>query len=309
MHGIPQMGDRSKRQGKVHSKSLHLALRELVFNWFPKVQQKLCSDLSMYMPNSPSLRSALTLLSMLLFCQISFSGPGALNDTGITFCGDTTTNTANCTPVGADSGAYPRQDARYGRDAQAAAGKLTKVGGGSAGFDFTKIANDGSDLPASAVLGTGPKDWACTRDNVTSLTWEVKTISGLRSMNQTYTWYNSNPTTNGGAVGTESGGICATVGRCDTEKFMADVNELGLCGSNDWRIPTQKELEGIADLGRVRPAIDPTYFPNTQYVNFWTSLPAPNQTTYARIVDFASGRAGVHSRNGKDAVRLVRTEQ
>jgi hypothetical protein len=43
---------------------------------------------------------------------------------------------------------------------------------------YTKIANDGSELPDSATLGTNPTDWACTKDNKTGLIWEVKTDDG-----------------------------------------------------------------------------------------------------------------------------------
>jgi hypothetical protein len=136
----------------------------------------------------------LAFLSPVLLCaSLAHAGPGALNDTGITFCGDATTNTANCATVAADGGKFPRQDARYGRDAQAAAGTLAKVGGGGAGFDFTKIANNGTVLAASAALGSGATHWACTRDNVTGLIWTVKTTSGLRSQSHHYSWYNSNP--------------------------------------------------------------------------------------------------------------------
>ena len=54
-----------------------------------------------------------------------------------------------------------------GRDASAIAS--TKTGVGGAGFDFTKIANNGDELLPNAALGKGLKDWACTRDNVTGL--------------------------------------------------------------------------------------------------------------------------------------------
>jgi hypothetical protein len=51
---------------------------------------------------------------------------------------------------------------------------------------YTKIANNGANLPDSALLGTGPTDWACTRDNRSGLLWEVKTAdSGLRDWNKT----------------------------------------------------------------------------------------------------------------------------
>ncbi|MBV5309871.1 hypothetical protein, partial [Chromatium okenii] len=69
----------------------------------------------------------------------------------------------------------------------------------------------------------------CVKDNVTGLIWEVKTDNttpDLRDKDWTYTWYNS-------GTGTASGGTCKTTGRCDTEKFVADVNTSGLCGFND----------------------------------------------------------------------------
>ena len=55
---------------------------------------------------------------------------------------------------------------------------------------YSKIANSGSVLPDSAVLGSGAGDWACTRDNTTGLIWEVKTTDGgLRDWNKGYTNY------------------------------------------------------------------------------------------------------------------------
>ena len=41
------------------------------------------------------------------------------------------------------------------------------------------MANNGTDLPESALLGSGPTDWACTRDNTSGLLWEVKSGQGL----------------------------------------------------------------------------------------------------------------------------------
>ena len=66
---------------------------------------------------------------------------------------------------------------------RAGTGALPKTGAGAAGFDYTKIANDGSELPADAPLGSAAGEWACTRDNATGLVWEVKTDDGgLRDM-------------------------------------------------------------------------------------------------------------------------------
>ncbi|MCF8168920.1 MAG: DUF1566 domain-containing protein [Rhodoferax sp.] len=239
-----------------------------------------------------------------LGCAASSCAAG-LNDTGITDCSDD--NAVVTTGVEADTGSHPRQDCRYGRDAAAKAG-MPKVGGGGKGFDFTKIANDGTVLPETAALGTAAKDWACTRDNVTGLIWEVKTTSGLRSQSHAYSWYNSNAATNGGSVGTASGGTCFATGRCDTEKFTADVNAAGLCGASDWRMPRVKDLAGIADLGRSYPAIDPVHFPNTPSSDFWSGSPYADSDV-AWSVNFVYGEVYYRSRRSNDAVRLVRGGQ
>ncbi|MBK6593784.1 MAG: DUF1566 domain-containing protein [Burkholderiales bacterium] len=270
--------------------------------------------LSCFPPRSASyiaVAAPVTALVLIVLPAHAAGPTGLLNDTGITFCGDVTTNIATCATVAADGGTFPGQDARYGRDAQAAAGQLTKVGGGDAGFDFTKMANNGTVLPADAALGSGATDWACTRDNVTGLIWEVKTTSGLRSQSHTYSWYNSNPATNGGAVGQASRGSCFTEDRCDTEKYVQDVNAVGLCGVSDWRMPTVKELEGIAHHGGPIPAIDPSYFPNTPISRFWSGSPWADGSTLAWIVHFSTGASAGDRRNSYSdhGVRLVRAGQ
>ncbi len=215
-----------------------------------------------------------------------------LNDTGIDFCGAASSGNAAC------NGSQPAgQDAYYGRDAQPPA----KIGGGGKGFDFTAL--DAAGNP------TTPGTHACTRDNVTGLWWEVKAndANHLRHMGWTYTWYKSaSPDGNPGVV---SGGSCKTTGRCDTEKFVADVNAAGLCGKSDWRMPTVKELEGIADFGRSNPAIDPTYFPNTSSSYFWSGSPYAYYSSYAWVVVFNNGGAYSFSRYNGNSVRLVRGGQ
>jgi hypothetical protein len=55
---------------------------------------------------------------------------------------------------------------------------------------YTKIANNGASLPNGTALGFALGDWACTRDNSTSLIWEVKTRDdGLRDKKKSYTNY------------------------------------------------------------------------------------------------------------------------
>lgn len=241
-----------------------------------------------------------------LLCAV-FGATAALNDTGVTQCGDATGYATNlCT---GDFGTYPRQDGDVGRDALAAASQLTKTGAGSKGFDFNKIANNGSVLLDTATLGANPTDWACTRDNVTGLIWEVKTASAdLRNQSHTYTWYQSNATALGASLGVVSGGACFTAGQCDTEKYVASVNAARLCGAADWRLPTYVELQSIVDYGSFNPAIDVNYFPNSPGVSYWWSSNMNITTTGATwAVGVYEGAAYSMTHSSAYSVRLVRT--
>jgi hypothetical protein len=218
---------------------------------------------------------------------------GPLNDTGIDFCGAASSGNAAC------DGSQPAgQDAHYGRDAHPPA----KIGGGGKGFDFTAL--DAAGNP------TTPGAHACTRDNVTGLWWEVKVndVSHLRHMHWFYAWYDS--VNYGGDAGTPNSGVgCKQPGRCDTEKFVVDVNASALCGKTDWRMPTVKELVGIVDFGRSNQAIDPAYFPNTPNPVFWSGSPNASGWGSAWYVNFSNGDTGYTSRNNGGYVRLVRGGQ
>jgi pimeloyl-ACP methyl ester carboxylesterase len=237
---------------------------------------------------------------------------GRLNDTGITWSGHATSgNAVICGGAGHPAG----QDCHYGRDAQAAAGQLTKIGGGNAGFDYTKISNSGQPLPASATLGSGLNDWACTRDNVTGLIWEVKVNNAahVRHMGHSYTWYNPNsPDGNPGSVGsTPSCGNTLGGQACNTHTYTQGVNAAGLCGASDWRLPTRKELQGLVDYGWLNPAIDGTHFVNTTSSNFWSGSPRAGDfsSCCAWGVHFGFGYAGDEIRSIPGGVRLVRGGQ
>jgi hypothetical protein len=242
---------------------------------------------------------------------------GGLNDTGLDWCADGTTNresdgvrsekTKSCKAVAA---AYPGQDAMYGRDASARYRKLTKKGYGAAGFDFTKLCANGEaagegKCPPNPSPGTGPTDWACTRDNVTGLTWEVKTNSGLRGQSNTYTWYNPDGKVNGDDPGSKNGGQCEE-SDCDALAYVQAVNEQGLCGASDWRLPTKKELLSIVDNGRFRPAIETRFFPHTLASYYWTISPCPDQKDSAWQVYFLYGEAAPSKKSQGNQIRLVR---
>ena len=143
---------------------------------------------------------------------------------------------------------------------------------------------------------------------MTGLIWEVKSSSGLRNKVHTYSWYNTDSTTNGGLEGEPSGGAstCQTPGRCDTAKFVNDVNIAGLCGHSDWRLPTRKELGSIIHYGPVNPTVDASYFPNTQSSLYWSGSAVANYIAFAWIFHFDSGNAEPYGKTQVAGVRLVR---
>lgn len=231
-----------------------------------------------------------------------------LPDTGQDQCWDGVALVA-CTPGNTgDAAAFPRQDGRYGRDAAAASGALAKTGGGAKGFDYTAL--DAGGNPVAPSAGANPH--ACVRDNASGLVWEVKTDDGgLHDKDWNYTWYDSNPGTNGGVAGTSSGGSCGgtVAGGCDTEKFVAAVNAAGRCGFSDWRLPSFRELFGLGHLGALNPAIDGSYFPNTRTSNFWSGSSYASFPGNAWVVHFSNGNANAFDKMASFDVRLVRGGQ
>lgn len=197
------------------------------------------------------------LLLALLFAAVPVH-PAGLPDTGQDICYNNTVAdgvlAANLDSIARDAGTHPRQDCRYGRDPAAAAGVLTKTGAGVKGFDYTKIANNGATLGAGAALGTATAAWACTKDNITGLTWEVKTATStdLRYSGHTYTWYSTDGSINGGNAGDTGGNTCSATlpgSLCNTQAYVAAVNAAQLCTYFDWRLPTQRELLTLVDAG------------------------------------------------------------
>jgi hypothetical protein len=215
-----------------------------------------------------------------------------LNDTGQTHCYNALHAAQPCDGiVEADiafanfpaSDLRPRVDARFGRDAQAARGALSKQGAGDAAFDFSKICMNGSSCAAATVANTGanpaPTDWACTRDNTTGLMWSLQTFSNL-------TWEQA----------------------LDPAR-LAQQNSSGRCGfASGWTVPSLRQLLSLVHHGRYEPAIDADFFPGTVAYWHW-SLDANVVAGAYRIyaLHFGTGSTNaVFPTNTSYVLRLVR---
>ena len=245
-----------------------------------------------------------------------------LNDTGVIACA---VGNSNRPQRCSSDQSFADQDAHFGRDAKAMAAALYKVGGGWAGFDFTKLDSDGDDLSNSQT------DWSCVRDNRTGLVWEVKTNDrGLRDRFNTYSWYfPAGDVLTGGDQGAANGGQCHGGIACDTQSYIDAINTMDLCGrGNTWRLPTPEELRSINDYSRgydTRPTLDVDFFPHDPAVvdsslyakGVWSMLsyyPDEDSVILNRALGFSyqhgtplSAQKSPDSENAADAlyVRLV----
>ncbi|MCM2680084.1 PKD domain-containing protein [Echinimonas agarilytica] len=210
-----------------------------------------------------------------------------MNDTGFALCGDYAygaarsgnhQNNLDCADsTDVESDPIPEdQDGHFGRDIN-----FSDSTDGARGFSFVKLDANGSPLDANAT------SWDCVYDAVTQLVWEVKTNDGgLQDSTHSYTWYNTDADTNGGGVGSETGGVCADLTHCNTQEYQAAINAEQLCGLTTWRMPAYIELLGIQDLSQSNPAIDVNYFPNTQGTWHWTATPASFHNDWAWTLTF-----------------------
>ena len=251
--------------------------------------------------------------------QLSFSGSAdsydpenlemPLNDTGINWGG----NSVSVNNIDCSYDMSVPQDCDQGRDADSSTNTDTD---GHAGFSFTRLNADGTTFTGSGDYSTEP--WHCVQDNVTGLIWEVKTNDGkLHNASDTYNWYNTDASTNGGSAGhpNDDSSICYAYDAdnestyCNTEAFVERVNSAELCGYNDWRMPDINELSSIVNLGRISPSIDTDYFPNTTNNYYWSASPSASSSGYAWWIYFYDGYDDTAFSSNNYRVRLVRSEQ
>lgn len=226
-----------------------------------------------------------------------------LNDTGITGGGNfPSDNNSVCA-----SNIVGAQDCNLGRDAT-----HNDNSDGHAGFSFTKLDSSGAPL-ADQNIDYNTVPWACVKDNVTGLIWEVKTNdNGLHDKDDSYNWYNTDPATNGGSDGydDDDGNTCYGYDNmdpttfCNTKSYVSRVNEVGWCGYSDWRVPTLKELQGIISYNRYMPAIDTNFFANTPSENIWSSTPQIFTSLYGYVQGINLRYGGNSIMNSDDSAKV-----
>lgn len=222
--------------------------------------------------------------------------PGSIkiNDTGILWGGNYPDGN-NITCIGET---IAQQDCSIGRDAEAAAASLVKIGDGHSGFDFTKLDSNGMPL-ADQTQDYLTQPWACVRDNHTGLVWETKTDdNGIHDKDNTYRW----------------GGKTARLTKVfgdqynDWNSLVDGSNNETLCGFSDWRIPSKEELHSIVNYDTIDPSIDTDYFPNVSSSGNWSASAVSDNSTRAWMVDLRFSNVLMIDRSTSLHVMLVRNE-
>jgi len=150
---------------------------------------------------------------------------------------------------------------------------------------YTKIDTQGYDLPPEAI------SWTMVRDNISALIWEKKTQDGgIHDKDNSYSWTD--------AINT----------------FIESLNSNNFGGYSDWRLPTERELNFLANRGKYNPTIDETYFPNTKheryYSDYWSSTKSKQYTnTSYGTVYFFGGQGDSNQMGDSNYVRAVRGDE
>ncbi|MFA0036362.1 DUF1566 domain-containing protein [Vibrio sp. 10N.261.52.A1] len=270
---------------------------------------------------------------------LAFYIPGQknFNDTGYVTYFDGTDYDSVTPPA-----SHPNQDADFGLDVT----NGDEHSDGEYGFRYTKLDAHGNRLTPSAT------DWRCVRDEHTGLYIEAKQApialpsqsevdtwvknhkdapdanpypwdsqsSSWRSASYTYTWYDSDNTTNGGYAGApndllySAGPIssqCAYINdgsgsnHCNTASYIDSLNSRSICGITDWRLPSPVEARSFINfnVGSV-PAGAIDFFPNLGE-RLFTHSSSVKQDGSARCIDSQSGELELCNKNIAGSTGIV----
>lgn len=209
--------------------------------------------------------------------QVTYNTPplyvSSMNDTGVKHSAGELLDNCNSL-ISTQEDCYHGRDTSHNDDSD-----------GQAGFSFAKLDGAGAELPLSA------QQWSCVRDNVSGLTWAIKTDDGgLHDKDHIYTWYNPDNDSNGGDPGSFPAGEPGNGIINSIHGYVEDVNLVGLCGLNNWRVPEVGELFNVIDFVGGFGALESNFFPNNQELGgaYWTYTPLPSGSSDAFAIDFSS---------------------
>lgn len=270
---------------------------------------------------------------------LAFYIPGqkSFNDTGYVTYFDGTDYDSVTPPA-----SHPNQDADFGLDVT----NGSEHSDGEYGFRYTKLDAHGNPLIPSAT------DWRCVKDEHTGLYIEAKQdpialpsqsevdtwvknhkddpdanpypwgsqSSSWRSASYTYTWYDTDNTTNGGYAGApndllySTGPIssqCAYINDgsgsnyCNTSSYIGSLNSRSICGITDWRLPSPVEARSFINFNvGTEPAGAIDFFPNLGD-RLFTHSSSVKQDGSARCIDSQNGELELCNKNIAGSTGIV----
>jgi hypothetical protein len=134
-------------------------------------------------------------------------------------------------------------------------------------------------------------------------------ILNWRSIAYGYTWYNVSSNENGGNAGSKNdkegsyskdypvSPDCAfpsktSTDQCHTQNYIKILNEISLCGADDWRLPTPSEARSIVNYGLDKSQYN--FFPHNEetgaQTRFFTSATSVNNQGSAWCIDSTNGQ-------------------
>ena len=270
---------------------------------------------------------------------LAFYIPGqkSFNDTGYVTYFDGTDYDSITPPA-----SHPNQDADFGLDIT----NGNEHSDGEYGFRYTKLDAHGNPLLPSAT------DWRCVKDEHTGLYIEAKQdpialpsqsevdtwvknhkddpdnnpypwdsqSSSWRSASYTYTWHDSDNTTNGGYAGApndllySAGPIssqCAYINDgsgsnyCNTSSYISSLNSRSICGITDWRLPSPVEARSFINFNvGTAPTGTIDFFPNLGE-RLFTHSSSVKQDGSARCIDSQNGELELCNKNIAGSTGIV----
>ena len=187
---------------------------------------------------------------------------------------------------------HRQEDCHFGRDAMATSGNLAKQGRGFAGFDFSKLDEQGK-IPEEQDSGSL---WSCVKDHNTGLIWQVHSQD----------------------VHEISAASLGEIGSTNLEALVHKAQDQKLCGYSNWQVPSLLQLASLALIhaSQGSPQIDRHFFPNTQTAKYLTSTfvsSHKDNKSLPLVFDFAytpqSNIVSQASSGASVVVRLVALEE